>query len=328
MLQDKEVDLTAFNTLRCQAVAREVFWLDAIEEVQAVPTGALWLGEGSNVVFASTYIEQAVARWRTCAIDVIAEDKDSVLVRVEAGHNWHDWVVKSVAQGWQGLENLALIPGTVGAAPIQNIGAYGVEVAQFIEAVEVFDAQMREYRVLSKDACGFAYRESNFKHQWRDWVVLAVQFRLNKKPKLSLIYHELAQKRELLTSADAVLCEVMRIRRQKLPALEAFPNVGSFFHNPVISATAYAQLNAQYPEITGFAVEGAIEQVKLSAAKLIELAGLRGVERGGVSMSAQHALVLVNHGATGAQVLAFAEWVADSVWQKFAVRLSIEPTVV
>lgn len=321
----RHVDLRAYHTLAAPLVADALSLIETEEELLALPRHAIILGHGSNVIFADN-IHIPLARLCTAGWQVVAETADSVSVRVKGGHGWHDFVKESVDAGWQGLENLALIPGTVGAAPVQNIGAYGVEAGQFIKQVGAFDRLSRRQVQIPGEKCGFAYRNSYFKRQWRErFIITDVTFRLNKTAQLCLGYAGLREKRDQLTSPRAVMEEIIAIRQSKLPDPATEPNAGSFFHNPVVDMEKFALLRERYPHMPA---HPAGSGMKIPAAWLIEQAGMKGFRQGKVGMSAQHALVLTNHGGSGRDILQFAALVQAAVWQRFVIDLHIEPIVI
>lgn len=334
---ERDASLGSLNTLRVQARAR---WLAAVEHPDDIPAllglaelagqPVLVLGEGSNVLFATDF-PGLVLRPRFRAASVVDDDGATAVVRVEAGHGWDALVDWTLARGLTGLENLALIPGLVGAAPIQNIGAYGREVGEFITAVEAWDRREGRRVRLAGAECGFGYRDSLFKRDPDRRIVTAVELRLSRTPGLLLDYAGVREELTKITSGEPSPAQVAeairRLRRRKLPDPAVIGNAGSFFKNPVVAAARADELRAHDPSMPVYpAGEG---QAKLSAAWLIETSGWRGFREGDAGVSAQHALVLVNHGnATGAQLLAVARRVADSVEGRFGVRLEPEPRIV
>ena len=319
------VDLRGYHTLAAPLFADTLVLIEADGELSALPDEAVIIGRGSNIIFADD-IHVPLARLVTQGWQVVREDDEYVYVSVKGGHEWHDFVVQSVRQGWQGLENLALIPGTVGAAPVQNIGAYGVEAGHFIDSVDVYDRTTAQMSRIPAAACGFAYRNSHFKGQWRNrYVITAVTFRLNKVPQLCLGYVGLAGQGERLNSAQAVMEEVIAIRSGKLPDPALFPNAGSFFHNPVVDGAHWQTLHERHPHMPAHAVA---DGMKIPAAWLIEQAGLKGYCDGALCVSPQHALVLVNQGGSGRDILRFAAFVQERVRERFAIDLQIEPIVI
>ena len=327
-------DLTALTTLRLPAKAaarRDVTDLPALREALADARAAglpvIVLGEGSNVVFAGD-VDALVLRYTATGREVIAEDDASVTLRVAAGEHWHTLVCCCLEQGYHGLENLALIPGTVGAAPIQNIGAYGVELAPFVEAVHAVRIADGETLTLSRAECAFAYRDSIFKGALRDAVVIsAVDFRL---PRAHVPVTDYPSLREALAGQAAppeprdVFDAVVALRRARLPDPATTPNAGSFFKNPVVDAATAEALARRYPGMPQFAAPGGR---KLAAGWLIEQCGWRGAEGEGVAVHPGHALVLVSRGGDGRALLALAQRIQDSVAETFGCRLEIEPRV-
>jgi UDP-N-acetylmuramate dehydrogenase len=267
----------------------------------------------------------------TAKLSVLDDDGAHALVRAEAGHNWNDFVGWTLARGLAGLENMALIPGTVGASPIQNIGAYGTEVGEFIETVEAFHRGTQQLKRIARADCAFAYRESVFKADLSSWAITAVEFRLPRRRELRLDYagvkEELAAMGVDAPRPAHVAEAISRIRTRKLPNPALIGNAGSFFKNPVLPAAEAAALQDAHPGLPLFGSDE--DRRKLSAAWLIEQAGWKGFREGDAGISAQHALVLVNHGrATGQQLLALAHRVADSVRERFGVALEPEPRII
>jgi len=328
--------LAALNTLRVAATAR---WLATLHDPAALPAlldspqaqgPLLVLGEGSNVLFAADF-PGTVLRPAFANVQVLDDDGESATVRAEAGASWDGLVDWTLARGLGGLENLALIPGLVGAAPIQNIGAYGVEAGDSITCVEAWDRQARRTARLTHDECGFGYRDSVFKRDPERWIVTAVEFRLSRAEPLRLGYagvrEELNAMGVAAPTAQQVAEAVRRLRRRKLPDPAVIGNAGSFFKNPVVDAAVADRLRGAYPDAPVFPA-GAAHR-KLSAAWLIERCGWRGHRDGDAGIAAQHALVLVNHGhASGTELVALARRVAQSVEDRFGVRLEPEPRLV
>ena len=289
------------------------------------------LGEGSNLLFADDY-PGVVICLTMAGIQMLEDDGSHALVRADAGVAWNDLVGWTVARGLCGLENLALIPGTVGAAPIQNIGAYGAEVGEVIETVEAFARDTGQVKRVSKADCGFAYRDSMFKREPERWVVTAVELRLPRQAELRLDYagvkEELAAMGIETPRAPHVAEAISRIRTRKLPNPAVIGNAGSFFKNPIVPAALAEELKAAHAALPVFPA-GDEAMRKLSAAWLIEQAGWKGHREGDAGISAQHSLVLVNHGnATGAQLLGLARRVAGSVREKYGVALENEPRII
>jgi UDP-N-acetylmuramate dehydrogenase len=296
----------------------------------------LVLGGGSNLLFAGD-AEGAVLALGSQKIAILEDDGEHAIVRADAGVEWHALVLWTLGHGLAGLENLALIPGTVGAAPIQNIGAYGVEVRDCIHRVEAFERGSRELHRLDAAACAFAYRDSLFKREPERYVVTAVEFALSRTPALKLDYAGLGD--ELVAMgidvsesnsmrASQVAEAVIRIRQRKLPDPAVLGNAGSFFKNPIVPAAQAEALQAAHPQLPMFRGNDDATR-KLSAAWLIDQCGWKGHRDGDVGVAASHALVLVNHGhATGMQILELARRIAASVHERFGVALEPEPRVI
>lgn len=300
----------------------------------------LLLGGGSNVLLTRS-LAGSVLRVVTQGVECLAEDTNTVTIEVAAGVSWHELVLSTVSRGWFGLENLALIPGTVGASPIQNIGAYGRELDEFFVGLTACDVSSGQLRDFSLNDCRLAYRNSIFKRaDHQQWLILRVRLQLLRQPRLRLDYGEvrgeLARVGKSQPTGMDVAHAVIAIRRRKLPDPALLGNAGSFFKNPVVSHGIAAELAERhaglpvYPVPSGEIQAGdAADNRKLSAAWLIEACGWKGHRNGDAGVYAGHALILVNHGqATGAQLLALARSIQDSVLQRFAVNLEIEPRVI
>jgi len=334
----ENVSLAGRNTFRIPARAEilaDVKNSDALAELfdfAMLRSGpVMLLGEGSNILFAAD-VPGVVICLTMSEINIIRDEGDVALVRADAGVNWNDFIGWTLGRGLLGLENMSLIPGTVGACPIQNIGAYGVEAGEFIETVEVFDRQSQRMKRIGKAECEFAYRDSLFKQDLNRYVICAVEFLLPRHRELKLDY---AGVREELSGmgienprAVHVAEAISRIRTRKLPNPAILGNAGSFFKNPIIPAAQAEQLKLQYDQLPGYPGDSD-DTRKISAAWLIENAGWKGFRDGDAGIAEQHALVLVNHGnATGQQLLDLARRVAKSVYEKFGVHIEPEPRII
>ena len=329
-------DMPIPNTLALPARAKVGIRAVSIEDVQEGQRYSqnrglpfLTLGEGSNVV-ARNYVAQFVCLMGLKGIELVAETQREVLVDVAAGENWHQTVSFTLAQGWYGLENLALIPGSVGAAPVQNIGAYGVEVAACVERVEIVDAQ-GERQLLDVGSCGFSYRNSIFKAH-KDWVITRLRLRLQKQPDVVVAYPELqadlAAHHHSDPSPEDVFASVQRIRRNKLPDVNKAPNVGSFFKNPLVTKSFASSLQERFAWLKVFHQTDDGDMVKLSAAQLIDQLGWKDRPAPEVMCWETQPLVLVNRGkADSDAVLNFAESIREDVLSHFDVHLELEPSV-
>ena len=342
MRVETDAPLTGRNTLRVAATARYLVRVgggppdrvarelaDLLGDPRFDRLPRMVLGGGSNVLFAGDY-PGVVVLPRAGGVTV-REEADSVIVTAAAGHDWHRLVAYAVACGWGGIENLSLIPGAVGAAPIQNIGAYGAQLSDVFVDLQAVPLDGGEPRTMDGAACAFGYRDSVFKHGLRDRMLIAeVRLRLRTRPELNLEYAGVREELAQMGVADPTVADVsraiVRLRRRKLPDPEAEPNAGSFFKNPVLPADRYERVRERCPQIAGVAADGGY---KVPAAQLIEACGLRGRRFGRAGVAERHALVLVNHGgATGAELLAAAEAVEAAVVERFEVRLEREVRVI
>lgn len=291
----------------------------------------LCLGEGSNILLIDSF-SGLILKNEIKGIEVLKETDQSVHLKVGAGENWHGLVLHCVNQGWGGIENLSLIPGTVGAAPIQNIGAYGVEVKEVIDEVEFYDMTSDQIRIFKKEECQFSYRDSLFKQQGKGkWIITHVYFTLSKNPIIKAEYGALQaelQKRKITNPRIKDISSiVMDIRRSKLPDPKQLGNAGSFFKNPIVPAEVYTRLKTLYPQLVSYPESP--ERFKLAAGWLIEQCGLKGLRQGACGIHAQQALVLVNYGgATGKEILALSELVKTKVLEKFQVLLETEVQII
>ena len=324
------------NTLRVAARAR---WLVELDDAACLPRALahpalgelplLVLGEGSNVLFTGDF-DGVVLAMATRGVMVESEG-ETTRIAVAAGERWDDFVRWSLGQGYAGLENLILIPGTVGAAPIQNIGAYGTEVAEFIESVEAWDRQRGEVVSLHREACAFAYRDSLFKRDGERYIVTAVRFALPRSRELRLGYagidDELRRMGIATPTPFHVAEAVVHLRTRKLPDPAVIGNAGSFFKNPLVDADTAAALKREHPDMPQWPGSG--QHTKVSAAWLIESCGFKGLREGDAGISNRHALVLVNHGhASGGELWALAERVREGVRARFGITLQPEPKVI
>ncbi len=329
------VSLRDLNTLRLQSKAAWFVSASNVDEVQSSVREAhtrglslIALGGGSNVILGPE-IDALVVHMNILGRELIEEVEDQVVVRVGAGEGWHETVLWAHQNGYYGLENLALIPGSVGAAPVQNIGAYGVEVENFIVQVNVVDGLSGTPETLSNEDCGFGYRDSAFKRvSGKRWLITSVDFRLSKMPVCCLEYPDLRKMRDDKPVTPAsILDEVVAIRTRKLPDPNIQPNVGSFFKNPIVSREHAQTLKNAHGTMPQFPVQE--DRIKLSAAWMIDYLGWRGVEEAGVRVADQHALVLVNESASFAsELIVLADKISASVKNVFDVELEIEPQMI
>jgi len=330
----EQADLRTLNTLSLPSTANllvNIYSVDELLEVCKKNTlqhkDFLILGGGSNLILP-THINRHVYRYLGAAIEYQELSSDDVLIKVDAGVVWDDLVSELVNQNLHGIENLSLIPGTVGAAPVQNIGAYGVELADVLDSVEILNRKTLSLEVLSKDECKFAYRDSLFKQNPGCFFITNVRLKVSKTRNFVLNYGDL---QSLNKKADITVKEVrdkvIALRSAKLPDPKVLPNAGSFFKNPVVSANKAQQLKTNFPKIVAYPQKDG--KVKLAAGWLIEQTNWKGRRVGNVGMHAQQALVLVNYkNASQSEVLALAAQVQTSVLDKFDVSLEIEPVAI
>jgi UDP-N-acetylmuramate dehydrogenase len=348
MLQiTKKVSLQNYNTFALPSTAEYFCSVSSQAELsEALAWGKkhkqsiIALGAGSNVLLAGD-LTGLVIHIAILGIELISQKEDDLVIKVGAGENWHQLVLRTLEMGWNGLENLSLIPGCVGAAPIQNIGAYGVELSERFDSLEMMYKATGDVRKMDLSDCQFGYRDSFFKQSGQDeYIITAVSFRLSTKSDICIEYPALKQAlmqlhtqlqmkhgqsfHEILTP-KMISDIVSSIRRSKLPDPASIPNAGSFFKNPVISLEAQATLKKEYPDIVSQDLHNG--SMKIAAGYLIEKTGWKGFQRNGVGVHDQQALVLVNLGGSGYELLSLASDIQASVLEKFGIVLEIEPRV-
>ncbi len=328
--------LKDLNTFGVAANARYYAAFDSIASLNDIMSKypgqpLLILGGGSNVLLTKDF-EGLVLKNDICGIRKVSEDAEFVYIRAGAGENWHQFVLHTIEQGWGGLENLSLIPGCVGASPMQNIGAYGVEIKDVFEQLTAFHLNERSNYTFRAQACEFGYRESVFKRKYKGQFVIAdVTFRLRKQPVLNTSYGAIAAELKARGIEHPTIRDVsdvvISIRQSKLPDPKETGNAGSFFKNPSITIPQFDALKKQYPDIVAYLNPDGT--MKLAAGWLIEQAGWKGYRQGDAGVHARQALVLVNHGqATGAEIVALSEQIIASIKEKFGVELEREVNIV
>jgi len=330
-----DVDLSLHNTLSLSARADFAAQVTDIGQLPsligfALDRGLPWwvLGGGSNVILPAR-LHGVVLLMRTRGVTLLREDDNHVEISVAAGENWDDVVERCVCNGWYGLENLSLIPGSCGAAPVQNIGAYGVEVAQFITAVDYFDVRTQRFSVLDNAGCEFGYRDSIFKRALRGLAIISrVQFRLSKIAGVNLNYPALRSQFSAAASPTPlqVRSAVIAVRRSKLPDPVSLPNVGSFFKNPVVSSLEFQRLQQLDAQLVHYSqADGSI---KLAAGYLVDRCGWKGHNAGPVGVHELQALVLINRGgAVATDLLRTAGAIRADVLERYGVALEVEPDI-
>ena len=322
------------NTFGLDAIADIAFEITAPKQIVGVmkeihDQNLPWrvLGGGSNVILPKV-LPGATLLMNITGQEIIASDQNATVIAVGGGVNWHEFVAWTLENNLPGLENLALIPGTVGAAPIQNIGAYGVELANYIDHIEAFDVEKQAFVTLSKDACQFAYRDSYFKQYPQRFIVTKVVFRIPKIWEAKIHYADLAKQFEgkANPTAEEIFLAVCKIRTHKLPDPKVIGNAGSFFQNPVIPNEQYETLLKKYAALVSY--PDAPGKRKLAAGWLIDQCGFKGQRMGNVGVYENQALVLVNHGnGTAQDILGLAKCIQDKVRKEFGVSLEIEPNI-
>ncbi len=337
MLIQNNTSLLPYNTFRIDVSAKyfaEVHSVDELKEVLqsdiAKENKIFVLGGGSNLLLSKNFdglvIRMGIKGIRIC------EDGNDVFVEAGAAENWNEFVQFNVNKGYSGIENLSLIPGTVGASPIQNVGAYGVEIKDIFHSLTALNLERMELEQFDKAACEFSYRESVFKNKYKGkYIICSVVFKLSKTPNLKLQYgaiQEELEKRGIKNPSIRDVADVVaHIRVSKLPDPSTIGNSGSFFKNPIVPIQQLEQLKAQYPNIVNYPLNDS--EAKLAAGWLIEQCGWKGKQIGNVGTWPNQALVIVNHGgASGQEIYQFSQQIIDSVYDRFGVSLEREVNLI
>jgi UDP-N-acetylmuramate dehydrogenase len=323
------LEVTADRFLSVQSKAEAAAYFRKKQPSEKV----LILGGGSNLLFRNNF-EGLVLKNDIKGIKLLKENEEHVWLEVGAGENWHEFVLYCIENAWAGVENLSLIPGNVGASPMQNIGAYGVEVKSVIESVETISREDGHVKTFLNKDCEFDYRSSIFKTKLRDkYLISSVTFKLNKQPSFNVSYGAIKAQleasgiKESELSLKAVSNAVIEIRRSKLPDPSKIGNSGSFFKNPIVEDALYQELKSAYPNIPAYPQEGG--KTKLAAAWLIEKAGWKGYKEGNYGVHAKQALVLVNYGgASGEELFQLSSKIVKSVEKQFGVTLEREVNII
>jgi UDP-N-acetylmuramate dehydrogenase len=335
---EKNVSLKQFNTFNVDVKAKYFAQVDNLSELKELLSNKeynsekrLILGGGSNILFTKDF-GGIVIKLNNSEIHQISDTNNSVLLKVDAGIDWDSFVKYSIDNSFSGLENLSLIPGNIGAAPIQNIGAYGVEAKDVIESVNILMLNNLEEKSISNYDCNFSYRSSIFKNELKDkFIITSVVFKLSKNKKVNLEYLPLknyfAKKTEANIELKEIRDAVIAIRSSKLPDPSKLGNAGSFFKNPIISKVKYDELKSEYSDLNGYPESNS--NIKISAGWLIEKCGLKGKRFGDVGVHEKQALVLVNYGdATGNEILKFSKQIENEVKNKFNIDLINEVNII
>ena len=333
----KNYDLSKLNTFGVQAKASFFIELKKDEDVEEIFSSEifknnerLFLGGGSNILFTKDFPGIVILN-KLKGIEIIEDNSKYVLTRAKGGEIWQDFVLFSVERGYWGIENLSLIPGTVGATPVQNIGAYGVEIKDTVESVEAYNIETGEKKVFSNKECEFGYRESIFKNKLKGkYFISAVTFKLNKnrneKTNYKALQEYLDKNKIKVNDVRDISNAVIAIRKSKLPDPKILGSAGSFFKNVFIDKSKLEELKKAFPEIPSFEEDG---MIKIPAGWLIESCGWKGVRVGNVGVHERQALVLVNYGgATGEEVKNLSQQIIQSVSDKFGLILSSEVNLI
>lgn len=332
----QNVSLKNYNTFGIEALCSYYAEFSGVEELCEIiksdifkQNSLLVLGGGSNILLTKNF-NGVVLKNNLKGIEQVKEEGDSIYVKGMAGEVWHNFVLFCVERNWAGIENLSLIPGCVGAAPMQNIGAYGVEIKDTFYELEAIDLKTGERRIFNNAECEFGYRESVFKNKYKgQYIIVSVTFKLSKKPLFNTTYGAIEQELKSMgvsqLTIKAISEAVIRIRKSKLPDPAKIGNAGSFFKNPVVSASLYNQIRSNYPAVVAYPNGN---QFKLAAGWLIENCGWKGFREGDYGVHALQSLVLVNYSkATGTEIYNLSERILQSVKQKFGVVLEREVNI-
>lgn len=338
MQLQQHIQIRPFNSFGINALAKYFCSVVSINEIQELiqwnqtkNERLLILGGGSNILFTKDF-DGLILQNKLKGIELVKEDNEYYYVKAMAGENWHEFVIYCVQMQYQGIENMSLIPGSVGASPMQNIGAYGVEIKDVFESLEAIHMQGGTLHHFNHQQCEFGYRESVFKHQLRNqFIILSVTFKLRKNPTYNTSYgnieKELAQMQIHNPNIQSIAEAVIRIRQQKLPDPQKIGNAGSFFKNPIISTQLFEQLKNIYFDIPGYAVNNG-ESTKIPAAWLIEKTGWKGYRKGDAGCYPLQPLVLVNYGfATGTEIFNLSTQIIEKIQQQFGIELEREVNI-
>ena len=330
---NKEASLKKFNTFNVSETANFIYEVEEISELKGILSDSkgkiLILGGGSNILFTKRF-EGTIINLKNKGIKVISENKDSILVEVCAGENWNDFVIWAVEKNYGGIENLSLIPGNVGAAPIQNIGAYGVELKDIFYSCSGIELDSLKEFEMNKSECKFSYRNSIFKNELKDKVVItSIKLNLTKdNHHFNIAYKDL---KENLSNSELSLKvisdEVIKIRQSKLPDHKSVGNCGSFFKNPIVSLSKLKKIKAVYPNLPSFKIDS--NNYKIPAAWLIEKSGFKERGNKNVGVYENQPLVIINHGsATGKEILDFANEIKETIYNNFNIQLEEEVLII
>jgi UDP-N-acetylmuramate dehydrogenase len=340
MQLQKNISLKSFNTFGINVLAKYFATFNTVQQINELVAHKklhiancplLILGGGSNILFTKNF-DGLVLKNEIKGIEKVNEDDDYVYVKAGAGENWHQFVLYCINNNFAGVENLSLIPGNVGASPMQNIGAYGVEIKDVFHSLEAFHLAEKKIITFTINDCEFGYRESVFKKKYKNqFVITSVTFKLNKKPHYNTSYGAIEQELEKMgikdVSIKAISGAVINIRSSKLPNPAEIGNAGSFFKNPEVEKSVFDILQLKFAGIVGYNLPNG--NVKLAAGWLIEQCGFKGYRKGDAGCHAKQALVLVNYGnAKGNEIFDLSETIITSIKNKFGVALEREVNII
>ncbi len=335
MIVQQNFSLQKLNTFGIEARAKYFTAFSSVEELKTILSNPsyskeklLIIGGGSNLLFTSEFVDALVLQNKIKGIEIVSENEKEITIKSGAGEVWHDLVIHTIANNWGGMENLSLIPGTVGAAPMQNIGAYGVEIKDIFESLDAYEIATGTIKVFSLNECAFGYRSSIFKHDVKGrYIITSVTFKLKRQPTFNTSYGAISDTLKQMgiekPSVKSISDAVISIRQSKLPDPKIIGNAGSFFKNPEISTTHFEKLKSNYPEIPSYPTFSGM--TKVPAGWLIEQCGWKGKVVGHTGVHKNQALVLVNHGqAKGLEIKALSIEIQNSVNEKFGIELEAE----
>ena len=336
MLIEKNKSLKNYNTFGIEASCKLFCSIDNVDDLKGVleshaEENRLILGGGSNVLFTSDFNGLVLSN-QIKGKKVISEDEHSICIQFGAGEVWHNAVLFAINNGWGGIENLSLIPGSCGAAPMQNIGAYGVEIKEVFENLEAFHIESGEVHVFTKEDCSFSYRESVFKHDLKNqYFILNITLRLHKTPQFNIRYGAIQSQLDKMgiseLSIKAISEAVISIRQQKLPDPKNIGNAGSFFKNPIVSRSDFEKLHLLFPDIPHYPAKD--DMIKLAAGWLIDQAGWKGKRFEDCGVHKNQALVLVNYSnAKGSDIFQLSERIKQSIKERFNIELEREVNII
>lgn len=334
MIITNDLDLKPYNTFGISAVAKKFIEISSLDDLMLLDLKtsdkALILGGGSNLLITKPEIE-LVVKINLKGIEIVDDNDRNVYIKVAAGEVWHDFVMYAVDQGWGGIENLSLIPGSVGASPMQNIGAYGIEIEDSFVSLEAFHIDTKEIHQFKKEECHFGYRESVFKRELKgQYIITSVVYRLSKQPKVNVTYGAiltvLQNEKDSIPTIRQVSDAVIRIRSSKLPDITKIGCAGSFFKNPIIDKNHYSTLKDKNPGMPSYQID--VNHYKIPAGWLIEERGWKGKNYGKYGVYDKQALVLVNYGgATGKEIYDLSTNIIKDVKNKFGIELEREVNI-